>query len=260
MIEKLIDGIKKTKVQNPPTDCLSPIGQEYLEKGLKKEINAEFYATVTRPSSVYRGNPFQIEVGIAYGGKQPEDQFIRIIRFANRVPLLYQQSACAITRSVIQTSWRAYGLSQSQSSIPIGPCTIAVHMASVWVPFTSESKEAVAHYPEIIKEIKLALQECGRKLASYVLKKKKIGAELEKRGYIEKYIPHVGEALKELLNLKKDDEEKVEKLLHDILEKERGKLEEIGFDEAKNVEYDEEFAKIGKKEKKEEEEEENESS
>ncbi len=219
MVEKLIDGIKKTKIQNPPTDCLSPIGQEYLEKGLKKEINAEFYATVTRPPSVYRGNPFQIEVGIAYGGKQAEEGLIRLIRFANRVPLLYQQSACATTRSVIQTNWRSYGLSQSQSALPVGPCTIVIHMASVWVPFTSESKEAIAHYPEIIKEIKLALQECGRKLASYVLKKKRIGAELQKRSYIEKYIPHVGEALKKLLNLKKSDEEKIEKLLKKIIKK-----------------------------------------
>jgi len=247
MIEKLVDGIKKTKIQNPPTDCLSPIGQEFLERGLRKEINAEFYATTTRPPSVYRGNPFQIEVGIAYGGKQPEDQLIRVIRFANRVPLLYQQSACAVTRSIIQTNWRAYGLNQSQSALPIGPCTVVVHMASVWVPFTSESKEAIAHYPEIVKEIKLALQECGRKLASYVLRKKKVGAELEKRGYIEKYIPHVGEALKELLNLKKEDVEKVEKLLYQILEKERGEIEEVGFDEKKNVEYDEAFAKLGKK-------------
>lgn len=247
MSEKLVEGIKKTKIQNPPTDCLSPIGQEFLEKGLRKEINAEFYATITRPPAVYRGNPFQIEVGIAYGGSQPENQLIRLIRFANRVPLLYQQSACAINRSVINTNWHAYGLSQSQSALPLGPCAVVVHMVSVWVPFTSESKEAIAHYPEIIKEIKLALQECGRKLASYVLKKKRIGVELEKRTYIEKYIPHVGEALKELLNLKNDEEKKVEELLHRILEKERGKLEEVGFDETKNIEYDEEFAKIGKK-------------
>ena len=118
-------------------------------------------------------------------------------------------------------------------------------MASVWPPFTSEAKEAIAHYPEIIKEIKLALQECGRKLGSYISKKKRIHAESQKRSYIEKYIPHVGEALKELLSLKQTDETKVETFLKQILEKQRGKIKEI---KAENVEYDEELAKIGKEE------------
>ncbi len=245
MAEKLIEGIKKTKIISPPVDCISPIGQELLEKGLRKEINAEFYTTITRPPSVYRGNPFIVEAGIAYGGQQNAEESMRLLRYANRVPLLYQQSACAITRSAINTMWRNYGLSQSRGALPIGPVTVVVHIASVWVPFTSESKEAIAHYPEIVKEIKLALQECGRKLASYVGKKKRIQFESKKRDYIQLFIPHVGEALKELLNLKENDEKKVEKLLAEILEKKRGKLEQI---EAENLEYDEEFAKIGKEE------------
>ena len=164
--------------------------------------------------------------------------------------MLYQQGACAVTRSVINTAWRNYGLSQSKGALPIGPVTLVVHIASVWVPFTSESKEAIAHYPEIIKEIKLALQECGRKLASYVNKKRKIQYESKKRDYIQMFIPHIGEALKELINLKENEEKTVEKLLAEILEKKRGKLEQI---EAENLEYDEDFAKIGKTEYEEEE-------
>jgi DNA topoisomerase-6 subunit B len=242
MTEKLMEGIKKTKLISPPTDCISPIGEEQLEKGLKKEINAEFYTAVTRQPDVYRGNPFVIEAGIAYGGEQGAEEQVRVMRFANRVPLLFQQGACAITKSVIQTAWKAYGLNQSQNSLPTGPCTVLVHIASVWVPFTSESKEAIAHYPEIIKEIKLALQECGRRLASYVRKKKKIGEESQKRSYIETYIPHVGAALKELLGLKDKEKDNVESLLKDILEKQRGKIESIA---AENKEYDEDFAKIG---------------
>jgi DNA topoisomerase-6 subunit B len=242
MTEKLMEGIKKTKLISPPTDCISPIGEEQLEKGLKKEINAEFYTAVTRQPDVYRGNPFVIEAGIAYGGEQGADGQLRVMRFANRVPLLFQQGACAITKSIIQTAWKSYGLNQSQNSLPTGPCTILVHIASVWVPFTSESKEAIAHYPEIIKEIKLALQECGRRLASYVRKKRKIGEESQKRSYIETYIPHVGAALKELLELKIKEKENVESLLKDILEKQRGKIDSIA---AENTEYDEDFAKIG---------------
>jgi len=247
--EKLIEGIKKTKIISPPVDCISPIGEELLEKGLKKEINAEFYTAITRPPSVYRGNPFIVEAGVAYGGEQNAEESMHLLRYANRVPLLYQQGACAVTRSVINTMWRNYGLSQSRGALPIGPVTLVVHIASVWVPFTSESKEAIAHYPEIVKEIKLALQECGRKLASYVGKKRKIQFEGKKRDYIKLFIPHVGEALKELLKLNENDEKKVEKLLAEILEKKRGHLEEI---EAKNLEYDEEFANIGKGETEEE--------
>ena len=243
MAEKLLQGIAKTKIIAPPTNCISPIGEELLEKGLRKEINAEFYCAVTRPPEVYRGNPFVVEAGIAYGGEQSAEEPIRLFRYANRVPLLYQQGACAVTKSVTSNVWRNYGLSQSKSALPMGPATIAVSINSVWVPFTSESKEAIAHYPEIIKEVKLALQEVGRKLSLYIHKKKRIQVEGAKRGYIETYIPHVAEALKELLGYKKEDEEKVKTLLKEILEKKRGKLEDIDID---NPEYDEEFAKIGK--------------
>jgi DNA topoisomerase VI subunit B len=247
MAELLFKGIQRTKIISPPTDCISPIGEEQLEKGLRKEINAEFYCSTTRPPAVYRGNPFIIEVAMAYGGEQEADKSIRIMRFANRVPLLYQQGACAITSSVQHTAWRNYGLTQSRNSIPAGPCTLIVHMSSVWVPFTSESKEALAHYPEIIKEIKLALQECGRKLAMFVRKKRRIKDEAKKRGYIEKYIPHVAEAIGEIIDLDEVQKKQIEDNLCEILEHTRGELEQIGID---NPDYDPELAKIGKEDKK----------
>ena len=239
MAEKLEHGIKKTKIMNPPADCISPIGAEEFEKGLKKEIKAEFYAAVTRPPSVYRGNPFVVEAGIAYSGEQEAENNIILLRYANRVPLLYQQGACSLTKSVIDTNWRSYGLSQSRGALPVGPCTIILHIASVWVPFTSESKEAIAHYPEIIKEVKLALQECGRKLGQYINKKRRIHAEKKKRSYIETYIPYVADALKSLLELKERDKEKVKKMLKNLLEKQRGKLDEIKIEDS---EFDETYA------------------
>ncbi len=245
--EKLIKAFKKTKIMAPSSDCISPIGEEMLLKGIKKEINAEFYTSITRPPSVYRGNPFQIEVALAYGGDQPADTSANLIRYANRVPLLYQQGSCASTKAITSTSWRAYGLQQSNGSLPVGPVTILVHIASVWVPFTSESKEAIAHYPEIIKEMKLALQEAGRKLQTYVHKKKKVKDELKKRSYIEKYIPHVAEALRELLDLKQQDQEEIEKNLAVVLERHRGKLDRMEFDPTKNKEYDEDLAHFGSK-------------
>ena len=115
--------------------------------------------------------------------------------------------------------------------------------------FTSESKEAVAHYPEIIKEIRLAIQECGRKLGQYVHKKKRVGDEIKKRGYIEKYIPHVADALIDLLSLQKSKKIEIERSLKHMLEEQRGKVESMEFKKEKNVEYDEDFANIGKDEK-----------
>lgn len=249
MAEQLLKGIQKTKIMAPPTDCISPITAELLERGLKKEINAEFYCSTTRPPAVYRGNPFIIEAALAYGGEQEADSMVRIMRFANRVPLLYQQGGCAITNAIQTTAWKTYGLNQSNGSLPTGPCSIVVHMSSVWVPFTSESKEALAHYPEIVKEIKLALQECGRKLAMYVNKKRRIGDEEKKRSYIEKYIPHVADALKGIIDLNDIQKKEIENKLCDILEHARGELEDIS---AENEEFDEEFAKIGSEEEEEE--------
>ncbi|MBI4148364.1 DNA topoisomerase VI subunit B [Candidatus Woesearchaeota archaeon] len=203
-MEKLMDGITKTKIMAPPTDCVVPIGADLLEKGLKKEIAAEFYTSVTRSPSVYRGTPFVVEIALAYGGAQPADQSITVLRFANRVPLLYQQSACASFKSVLGINWKPYGLQQSQGALPSGPLTIAVHLASVWPPFTSEAKEAIAHYPEIVKEMKLALQECGRKLGLYVNKKRRAQEEQERVNIFEVYIPEVAASVAELAGEKKE--------------------------------------------------------
>jgi len=243
--ERLAKAIQEVKIVAPPTDCLAPIGTDALEKGLKKEINAEFYCAVSRSPAVYRGNPFIIECAIAYGGELLADDSVRIMRFANRVPLQYQQGACAITKAIQDTNWKPYGLQQSRDSIPAGPAAVVVHMASVWVPFTSEAKEALAHYPEILREIKLAIQEAGRMLSRYTARKARYTDELKKRSYIERYIPHVAGALKELLNLKAADIEELQKDLKEILERRRGQLKEI---KAENIEYDEEFAKIGSEE------------
>jgi len=219
--ESLLKAIKETKIRNPPLDCLSPIGAESLKKSLKKELNVDFCEAITRPPSVYRGFPFLLECAICYGGELDSEKSIQLLRFANKVPLLYQQSACAITKSISSTKWNSYGLSQSRSSLPIGPCLILVHIASVWVPFTSESKEAIAHYPEIEKEIKLALQECGRKLGTYLRKKKHAIQEEKKKEYITTFLPHIMIGLKEILNLKPTKEKIVEKNLREILEKSR---------------------------------------
>lgn len=222
-------ALQKAHVQKPRSDCLVPIGETQLLAGLRKELPAEFYTVATRPPASYRGNPFQVEVAIAFARpgeaeieidvsgrmrkKPPEgsdpaqhliarkDEPVRLLRFANRVPLLYQQSSCAITKSVLQTNWRAYGLQQPKGALPLAPMAILVHVASVWVPYTSEAKEAIEPYPELVREIKLGLQECARRLSHYLQRERALQHEYEQRAYIEKYLPHIGVALQNILSL-----------------------------------------------------------
>jgi DNA topoisomerase-6 subunit B len=166
-----------------------------LLAGMLKGVRAEFYAASSRSAEVYRGRPFQIEAAIAFGGDLPADEPARVIRFANRVPLLFQQSACSSFKAVLETGWKNYNLQQPRGSLPSGPLVIMLHMASVWVPFTSESKEAIADYDEIRKEMKLALMECGRKLGTYLNKRAKMRREGERRDVFERYIGEISKAI-----------------------------------------------------------------
>ncbi len=242
--ELLFKATQEVKVIAPPTDCLSPIGSDTLEKGLRKEVNADFYVTTTRPPTVYRGFPFVIECGIAYGGDLDKEGSIRLMRFANKVPLLYQQGACAVTEAVSETNWKPYGLQQSGNNLPSGPAIILVHMASVWVPFTSEAKDAVAHYPDIIKEIKLALQECGRKLSIYIHKHIRAAEQKEKINLFEKYIPELASALHNLTN---ENKTKIEENLRKRLKKDMQNLiEQTGMN---NIKEEPKQEKENKKEK-----------
>jgi DNA topoisomerase-6 subunit B len=219
--DRLYQAIQETRIMAPPTDCLVPIGEKQLEEGLRKEFRADFYTSTTRPPAVYRGNPFQIEAAVAYGGDLPAEEPVQVLRLANRVPLLYQAGACAITKAVAQTSWRNYNIQQPKGSLPIGPMVVAVHVASVWVPFTSEAKEAIAGYEEILREIKLALQECGRRVGIFVNRRRREADEARKRGYIEKYLPHIGIALQQILKLSDRDRDRTCSNLEKILEKTR---------------------------------------
>jgi DNA topoisomerase-6 subunit B len=266
--DALYQAIQNTRISPPSTDCISPIGEPLILKGLHQVVPGEFYCAATRPPSVYRGNPFLIEVGLAYGGtsavqkvspdalqemmgetdartvrqflmnsfdglgatgadriiaeaklgtrqtpgKLGKDEFARlheamrnvnlsegqtmqVLRFANRVPLQFQPAACAVTQSVMTNNWRSYGLSQSRGQLPSGPITVMVHVASVWVPFTSESKEAIASYPEIMKELRLGLQAVGRKLAMYLNRRNRVRQEGERRSIFLRYLGEVATAV-----------------------------------------------------------------
>ena len=219
-IEQLMEGIEKTKIMNPPTSCVAPVGEEQLVRGLASVVPAEFYASTTRPPAVYRGNPFIIEAALAYGGsEQAGDQPARLLRYANRVPLLYQQGGCASFTSTTKVNWRSYGVQQPRGGLPVAPLTMVIHMASVWVPFTSESKEAIAGYPEIEEQMIRALQECGRKLKIHLSQRRKAVEQERKRSYIETYIPHIGIGLRDLLGLDESRKDEIIETLTDMLER-----------------------------------------
>jgi DNA topoisomerase-6 subunit B len=223
-VEALFKAINETKLMRPPTDCLSPIGEAQIIAGLSKEMRADFITAVTRPPTVYRGNPFQVEVGLAYvkPGDRADvnaDEPVRLMRFANRVPLLHMAGACAITKAVTNVNWKSYGLAQPRGALPLGPVVVLVHMASVWVPFTSESKEAIAHYTEIIREVTYCVQECGRQLSMFLHKRNRLAEAERKRSYIALYIPHLALGLKDVLDLSDREESKVVSSLNGLLER-----------------------------------------
>ncbi|MDD2235747.1 MAG: DNA topoisomerase VI subunit B [Kiritimatiellae bacterium] len=224
--EALFKAIQGTKLMRPQTDCLSPIGEEQMIAGLKKEVTADFYTAVTRKPAVYRGNPFLVEVALAYARPGVNEELgaedpVRVLRIANRVPLLYMAGGCVITKAISKVNWKAYGLSQPRGGLPVGPMLITAHMASVWVPFTSESKEAIAHYAEIEKELTFALQECGRHLSVFLSRRHKAAEMERKRNYIELYIPHLALGLKDILDLSDQQEAQVQSELKSMLERSR---------------------------------------
>lgn len=217
--ERIHRAIGRTKIMAPPTNCLAPVGEELLLAGLSRLVKADFTTAVSRRPTVYRGNPFLIEAALAWGGALPPEEPATLFRFANRVPLLYQQGACAVTKAVVETNWRSYGLSQPKGSLPVGPLVVLVHIASAWVPFTSEAKEAIASYPEIVKEMRLALQECGRRLGRTLRRRAREAEAARKKDYIKMYLPQLVVALGEILDLSEREKKKTEQALGMILEK-----------------------------------------
>jgi DNA topoisomerase-6 subunit B len=192
-VEQIFHAIPKVKIIAPPTACLSPIGDELLCRVLEQRLDANYFSTVTRPPAVYRGNPFQVEVGLAYGGNLAADEPVELYRYANRVPLQYQQSACAISKSAVSTDWRKYGLQQSRGALPAGPMIVLVHI----------------------------VMEAGRRVGAYVRKRKREADEFKKRSYIEKYIPYIGEALQEILGFSDRRRDTTVSNLKTILERSR---------------------------------------
>lgn len=191
MGERLLNG-KAVKLLNPPTNCLSPIEELLIKKGLSKTIDSRFVTTMTRSPTVTQGNPFQVEVGLIFGEGMAADKPVEVLRFANRVPLMYQQGGCLLTKAIESVDWRQYGLDQAGGrGVPKGPAAILVHLASTNVQFTSEAKEALADNEEVLDEVRKAMLEMGRGLRKHLEKKKKMAKTQEKFELVNDIIPAI---------------------------------------------------------------------
>ncbi|QLG62333.1 DNA topoisomerase VI subunit B [Halorarum salinum] len=197
----LLEGMRETDILAPPTDCLAPITSELVEAGLKKEFDADFYAAATRDADVHGGDPFIVEAGIAYGGDLEAEGSVDLLRFANRVPLVYQRGACATTDVVKSIGWRNYGLDQpGGSGMPSGPAVISIHVASTNVPFTSESKDALANIPAIEDEIELAVREAARELKSYLNKRRSLQKRRQKQDVLGRILPEMADKVADVVD------------------------------------------------------------
>ncbi|WP_049982223.1 DNA topoisomerase VI subunit B [Halorubrum sp. BV1] len=202
----LLEAMRETDILAPPTDCLAPITAELVEAGLRKEYDADFYAAATRDAEVHGGDPFIVEAGIAYGGEIPAEGSVDLLRFANRVPLVYQRGACATTDVIKSIGWRNYGLDQpGGSGMPNGPAVISIHVASTNVPFTSESKDAIANVPAIEDEIELAIREAARELKSFLKKRRSMQQRREKQNVLGTILPEMADKVSEVTERPRPD-------------------------------------------------------
>jgi len=204
--QAIVSAFQTVKLLKPPMDCLSPIEDLLIKKGLSKAIDSRFASTVTRNPSVSQGNPFQIEVGLVFGGDISSDGPIEILRFANRVPLMYQQGGCLLTKALEAVDWKRYGLEQpGGSGIPKGPAAVLIHLASTNVQFTSEAKEAVSFDEEVFDEIRKAMLEVGRGLRNHLKKSSQRKKAKEKFELVNIILPEISKKSSELLDREEPD-------------------------------------------------------
>ena len=191
----------------PDSSCLAPLGAEPLEKGIKKFFNPDFTAVVQRPASAYSGFPFIIEMGIAYGG-EIKSGGPHVYRFANRIPLLYDEGSDVVLKVVNDADWGRYKVKGDP------PFVIVSHICSTRIPYKTAGKENVADRPEIERELRLALQLLSRKLAAYMSKRGQAEMAKKRSNLYAKYIPMIAEFCTELAGKKKEPNYK--KILEEV--------------------------------------------
>ena len=214
--EKLVNSFKQVKWIAPDLDSLSTIGEAQIEATIKNILNPQFMSITERKPKVFRGGiPFVVEAGIAYGGSagkatEAGTQGV-LIRFANKVPLLFDGSVCAITSAVNEIQWKRYGIKEFDQE----PISVMVNVSSVYVPYSGVGKQAISQETEIIEEIKLAVMDCARGLQRYMSGQKNKSIQTSKYNTIMKYVGQLSENLSEITDLKKEEIERELKALID---------------------------------------------
>lgn len=191
----------------PDSSCLAPLGESPLEKGIKKFFNPDFVAVVQRPASAYSGFPFIVEMGIAYGG-DIKSGGPHVYRYANRIPLLYDEGSDVVLKVVNDTDWGRYKVKGDP------PFIIVSHICSTRIPYKTAGKENVADRQEIERELRLGLQFLSRKLAAFMSKRGQAEMAKKRANLYAKYIPMIAEFCTELAGKKKEPNYK--KILEDL--------------------------------------------
>ena len=186
----------------PDASCLSPLGEEIMQAGIMKELEPEFVAMCVRPPSAYSGFPFIVEVGLAYGGKNIQ-QGIKILRFANRIPLLYDEANDVSFKVINEVDWKRYKVPQD------APIAIITHVCSTKAPYKTVGKEYLADRPEIERELRNAVREVLRRLSAFVSRKGSMEFQKKRFNIYAKYLPLIARFSKELSGKKKDPDYKV---------------------------------------------------
>jgi DNA topoisomerase-6 subunit B len=198
----------------PSTEGLVPIGEEQIEDSLKNLLKPNFYSVVTRPPAVYKGGiPFQVEVGLAFEGEAgrvatiKEDgssKMIRaaeVMRFTNRVPILFDAGGCAITLAVKSVDWKRYHITDFENS----PITVVVNFISPHVPYTSAGKQALAEEDDIMAELRFALMDAGRKLKSHLAGIRREQMRTRRKELFNKYIPEIAKSVSKITGHSESD-------------------------------------------------------
>ncbi|MEM4633712.1 MAG: DNA topoisomerase VI subunit B [Candidatus Anstonellaceae archaeon] len=217
--EKLIKAIHHPSIKwiAPATDSVKPIGKEQIEKSLRNILAPQFVVVVERSPKIFKGGiPFMVEAAIAYGGgagkKAGEAFSSEIIRYANRAPLLFDNSGCAITEAVKSIDWKRYNIKNFDEE----PISVFVNLSSVYVPYTSAGKQAISNEEEIVQEIKNAVMEAARELQRYLSGINREKERHERKKAILRYVQQLSKDLPELAGKGKPAE--VEKKLVHLIE------------------------------------------
>ena len=195
---KLSDALQKFgDFMTPDPSCLAPLGEEPLEKGMRKFFNPDFLAVIQRSASAYSGFPFIVEMGIAYGG-DITTRGIKVYRYANRIPLLYDEGSDVVLKVVNDIDWSRYKAKGDP------PLVIVSHICSTRIPYKTVGKENVADRQEIERELKLSIQFLARKLSIFMNKRGQAEAAKKRANLYAKYIPLIAQFCTELSGKKKE--------------------------------------------------------